>query len=73
MTKGFEATALDDIGEAIGVGRRTITRCYPSKNDMPWGQFDRTLDGFRETGFEFVADVVQPVLDPFAFASAHLW
>lgn len=48
MTRGFEATTLDDIGEAIGVGRRTITRYYPSKNDIPWGQFDRTLDGFRE-------------------------
>ncbi|MER6972091.1 mycofactocin system transcriptional regulator [Nocardioides sp. NPDC057767] len=48
MTKGFEATTLDDIGEAIGVGRRTITRYYPSKNDIPWGQFDRTLDAFRE-------------------------
>lgn len=48
VTRGFEATTLDDIGEAIGVGRRTITRYYPSKNDIPWGQFDRTLDGFRE-------------------------
>nr|WP_246321637.1 mycofactocin system transcriptional regulator [Nocardioides panzhihuensis] len=48
MSKGFEATTLDDIGAAIGVGRRTITRYYPSKNDIPWGKFDRTLDGFRE-------------------------
>jgi TetR/AcrR family transcriptional regulator, regulator of mycofactocin system len=48
VTKGFDATTLDDIGVAIGVGRRTVTRYYPSKNDIPWGQFDRTLGDFRE-------------------------
>lgn len=44
---GFEATTLDMIAEEIGVSRRTVTRYYPSKNDIPWGQFDRTLDQFR--------------------------
>ncbi|WP_406034951.1 mycofactocin system transcriptional regulator [Nocardioides sp. NBC_00163] len=57
VTRGFEATTLDDIGEAIGVGRRTITRYYPSKNDIPWGQFDRTLDGFREILRSMPADL----------------
>ncbi|MEU0265185.1 mycofactocin system transcriptional regulator [Nocardioides sp. NPDC006303] len=57
MSRGFEATTLDDIGEAIGVGRRTITRYYPSKNDIPWGQFDRTLDGFREILRSMPADL----------------
>lgn len=45
--RGFEATTLDDIADAVGVGRRTITRYYRSKNDIPWGQFDRTLESFR--------------------------
>lgn len=45
--QGFEATTLDDIAEAVGVGRRTVTRYYRSKNDIPWGQFDRTLASFR--------------------------
>ena len=45
--RGFEATTLDAIAEAVGVGRRTLFRYFASKNDIPWGQFDRTLDGFR--------------------------
>ncbi|MCW2759397.1 MAG: TetR family transcriptional regulator [Nocardioidaceae bacterium] len=46
-TRGFDGTTLDDIASAVGVGRRTLFRYYRSKNDIPWGQFDRTLDGFR--------------------------
>ncbi|MFT4011133.1 MAG: mycofactocin system transcriptional regulator [Nocardioidaceae bacterium] len=46
--RGFEATTLDDIARGVGVSRRTLFRYYPSKNDIPWGQFDRTLDAFRE-------------------------
>lgn len=45
---GFDATTLDAIATEVGVGRRTLFRYYSSKNDIPWGQFDRTLDGFRE-------------------------
>lgn len=44
---GFEATTLDAIAAEVGVGRRTLFRYYSSKSDIPWGQFDRTLDGFR--------------------------
>jgi TetR/AcrR family transcriptional regulator, regulator of mycofactocin system len=47
--RGFAGTTLDDIAAAVGVSRRTVLRYYPSKNDIPWGQFDRTLDGFRAT------------------------
>ena len=43
--RGFERTTLDAIADEVGVGRRTLFRYYPSKNDIPWGQFDRTLDG----------------------------
>jgi TetR/AcrR family transcriptional regulator, regulator of mycofactocin system len=45
---GFDGTTLDDIAAAVGVSRRTLFRYYPSKNDLPWGQFDRTLHRFRE-------------------------
>jgi mycofactocin system transcriptional regulator len=44
---GFEGTTLDMIAAEVGVGRRTLFRYYASKNDIPWGQFDRTLDHFR--------------------------
>lgn len=46
--RGFEATTLDAIAAEVGVGRRTLFRYYSSKNDIPWGQFDRTLEGFRQ-------------------------
>ena len=46
--RGFEATTLDAIAEAVGVGRRTLFRYYQSKNDIPWGRFDLTLERFRE-------------------------
>jgi TetR/AcrR family transcriptional regulator, regulator of mycofactocin system len=47
--RGFAGTTLDDIAAAVGVSRRTVLRYYGSKNDIPWGQFDLTLDGFRAT------------------------
>jgi mycofactocin system transcriptional regulator len=45
--RGFEETTLEAIAEAAGVGRRTLLRYYPSKNDIPWGQFDDNLVGLR--------------------------
>lgn len=44
---GFERTTVDAIAAEVGVGRRTLFRYYESKNDIPWGQFAETLDGFR--------------------------
>jgi TetR/AcrR family transcriptional regulator, regulator of mycofactocin system len=55
--RGFEATTLEAIAEAVGVGRRTLFRYYRSKNDIPWGQFDRTLEGFRQILAETPADL----------------
>lgn len=41
--QGFENTTVDQIADAAGIGRRTLFRYYPSKNDIPWGQFDESL------------------------------
>lgn len=49
QSKGFEATTLDDIARAAGIGRRTFFRYFDSKNDIPWGRFDESLATFRET------------------------
>lgn len=46
--RGFDRTTLGDIAERVGVGRRTLFRYYQSKNDIPWGQFDETLEHFRQ-------------------------
>jgi mycofactocin system transcriptional regulator len=45
--QGFEETTIDDIAAAAGIGRRTFFRYFPSKNDIPWGDFDGELDRMR--------------------------
>lgn len=40
IRNGFDATTVDDIADAAGIGRRTFFRYFPSKNDLPWGDFD---------------------------------
>jgi mycofactocin system transcriptional regulator len=44
---GFEATTVDEIAAAAGIGRRTFFRYFPSKNDVPWGAFEDELDRMR--------------------------
>lgn len=44
---GFDGTTIAAIATEAGIGRRTLFRYYQSKNDIPWGQFDRTLANFR--------------------------
>jgi mycofactocin system transcriptional regulator len=43
---GFEATTIEMIAAQLSIGRRTVSRYYPSKNDIPWGQFDLHLTNF---------------------------
>jgi mycofactocin system transcriptional regulator len=47
VEQGFEATTMDDIATALGVGRRTLFRYFASKNDMVWGDFDSVLARLR--------------------------
>ena len=47
MDRGFDHTTVDDIARAAGIGRRTFFRYFPSKNDLPWGEFDALLDRMR--------------------------
>jgi mycofactocin system transcriptional regulator len=48
ITQGYEETTVDDIARACGIGRRTLFRYFPSKNDIPWGDFDDLLENFAE-------------------------
>jgi TetR/AcrR family transcriptional regulator, regulator of mycofactocin system len=55
--RGFDTTTVDDIAAAAGIGRRTVFRYYPSKNDIPWGAFDVELDRMREKFAALPADI----------------
>jgi mycofactocin system transcriptional regulator len=45
--RGFEATTVDEIATAVGVGRRTLFRYFESKNDIAWGDFDWVMERLR--------------------------
>jgi mycofactocin system transcriptional regulator len=45
--QGFDATTVDEIATAAGIGRRTFFRYFPSKNDVPWGNFEDELERMR--------------------------
>lgn len=45
--RGFEATTVEDIAAAVGVGRRTLFRYFDSKNDIVWGDFDGVMARLR--------------------------
>lgn len=48
MSQGFDEVSVDDVAAAAGIARRTLFRYYPSKNALPWGDFDAHLEHMRE-------------------------
>jgi TetR/AcrR family transcriptional regulator, regulator of mycofactocin system len=46
--RGFDEVSVDDVAHAAGIARRTLFRYYPSKNAIPWGEFDAHLDRMRD-------------------------
>lgn len=46
--KGFDQTSVDEIAEASNIARRTFFRYFPSKNAVPWGEFDDHLRQMRD-------------------------
>jgi TetR/AcrR family transcriptional regulator, regulator of mycofactocin system len=45
--RGFEETTMEDIADALAIGRRTLFRYFRSKNDLVWGDFDWVLQRLR--------------------------
>ena len=46
--RGFGEVSVDDVAQAAGIARRTLFRYYPSKNALPWGDFDAHLEHMRD-------------------------
>jgi mycofactocin system transcriptional regulator len=61
VDRGFEATTMDALAAELGIGRRTLFRYFPSKNDLVWGEFDAVLDRLRADLRG--ADQSRPVID----------
>lgn len=61
IERGFDATTIDDIAAAAGIGRRTFFRYFESKNDLPWGEFEELLTTMRTYLASVPPDV--PLLD----------
>ncbi|MBY6687822.1 mycofactocin system transcriptional regulator [Rhodococcus sp. BP-149] len=57
VAKGFDETSVDDIAEAAGIARRTFFRYFPSKNAVPWGDFDDGLALLRRLLSEIPREV----------------
>ena len=45
--RGFDDVSVDDVARAAGISRRTLFRYYPTKNAIPWGDFDAHLGLMR--------------------------
>jgi TetR/AcrR family transcriptional regulator, regulator of mycofactocin system len=43
VEQGFEETPIEEIAAAAGISRRTFFRYFASKNDIPFGHFDKLL------------------------------
>lgn len=46
--RGFDDVSVDDVARAAGIARRTLFRYYPTKNAIPWGDFDSHLTHMRD-------------------------
>lgn len=46
---GYENVSVQQIADAAGVSRRTFFRYFPTKSDLPWGDFGREVDRLRAT------------------------
>lgn len=68
-TQGFEETSVDEVAEVAGIARRTLFRYFPSKNAIPWGDFDGHLAMMRAELSELPEEM--PMTDALTSALLH--
>lgn len=74
---GFSEVSVDDVAVAAGIARRTLFRYYPSKNAIPWGDFDAHLRRFAallgesDPGLPLAAALRNALLDFNTFADSE--
>jgi AcrR family transcriptional regulator len=72
-TKGFDATSLDDLGAAMGIGRPSIYNTFGDKETL----FVRCLERYRETvamqplRAAAAADTIEQAISDFLFGVAR--
>jgi mycofactocin system transcriptional regulator len=59
--RGFDEVSVDDVARAAGIARRTLFRYYPTKNAIPWGDFDGHLEHMRDLLREVPTDAPMSV------------
>ncbi|MGO1886056.1 MAG: mycofactocin system transcriptional regulator, partial [Citricoccus sp.] len=45
--RGYENVSVQQIADAAGVSRRTFFRYFPTKSDLPWGNFGQEVERLR--------------------------
>ncbi|QTX06178.1 mycofactocin system transcriptional regulator [Agromyces archimandritae] len=69
IERGFDEVTVDEIAQEAGIGRRTFFRYFPSKNDLPWGDFGMLLERMRDYFAEVPPDM--PMLDALRLGTQH--
>lgn len=64
--QGYDATSVDEIAAAAGIGRRTFFRYFASKKDIPFGDYQSLLNALDEWLLSVPTD--EPMLDVIAHA-----
>ncbi|ROO52045.1 TetR family transcriptional regulator [Micromonospora sp. Llam0] len=56
VSRGYDATTIDDIAAAVGMSQRSVFRYFPTKEDIVVGKFDLGADGMLDNLRERPAD-----------------
>jgi TetR/AcrR family transcriptional regulator, regulator of mycofactocin system len=64
--RGFDETPVEQIAAAAGISRRTFFRYFPSKNDIPFGDYGALLESLESWLTSQPTD--RPILDVIADA-----